>query len=480
MIFRLEPYFFFKKENSKMPNKISKVFYGTLIHSLSLTNLEILQNTLLGIDSSGKIAFIEKNVLDENTLNNIISQWEFPQQEVIRLSKRQFLLPGFIDTHTHAPQYPNAGTGMDLPLLDWLNKYTFPLERSYSSLSFAEKVYPMLVNNLLRSGTTTAVYFATIHLETSKYLARLVKEKGQRGFIGKVNMDCNSPEDYIETCDDSVELTEEFIKYVLNLEKEENGSRLVHPIITPRFAVSCSSQLMDSLGLLAKQYNMPIQSHLSENVAEINFISELFPHLPDYTTVYDHHGLLNEKTIMAHGVHLSLKERKLIKERNIGISHCPISNFAICSGVCNVRQLLDEGIKVGLGTDLSGGYSKSILNAIRNANIASRVVFMSASKANDESLNKSFPYLTLPELTYLATMGGAELVNLDKIIGNFLIGKEFDALLVDADAYQSPLDVFDDLDDIERIFEKFIFLGDERNLKSVYVKGKKVSGTDLM
>ncbi|CAB5393731.1 unnamed protein product [Rhizophagus irregularis] len=372
-----------------MPNKISKVFYGTLIHSLSLANLEILQNTLLGVDISGKIAFLEKNVLDEITLSHIISQWEFPEQEVIRLSKRQFLMPGFIDTHTHASQYPNAGT-----------------------------VYPIVVNNLLRSGTTTAVYFATIHLESSKYLARLVKEKGQRGFIGKVNMDCNSPENYIESLDNSVKSTEEFVKYVLNLEKDEgrgNGSRLVYPIITPRFAITCTSQLMNSLGLLAKKYNMPIQSHLSENIGEINFISELFPHLPDYTTVYDHHGLLNEKTIMAHGIHLSSKELKLIKERNIGISHCPTSNFAICSGVCNVRQLLDEGIKVGLGTDLSGGYSKSILNAIRNANIASRVVFMASSKVDDKPLNKSFPHLTLPELTYLATMGGAELVNLDKI-----------------------------------------------------------------
>ncbi|CAB5197094.1 unnamed protein product [Rhizophagus irregularis] len=406
-----------------------------------------------GVDISGKIAFLEKNVLDEITLSHIISQWEFPEQEVIRLSKRQFLMPGFIDTHTHASQYPNAGT-----------------------------VYPIVVNNLLRSGTTTAVYFATIHLESSKYLARLVKEKGQRGFIGKVNMDCNSPENYIESLDNSVKSTEEFVKYVLNLEKDEgrgNGSRLVYPIITPRFAITCTSQLMNSLGLLAKKYNMPIQSHLSENIGEINFISELFPHLPDYTTVYDHHGLLNEKTIMAHGIHLSSKELKLIKERNIGISHCPTSNFAICSGVCNVRQLLDEGIKVGLGTDLSGGYSKSILNAIRNANIASRVVFMASSKVDDKPLNKSFPHLTLPELTYLATMGGAELVNLDKIIGNFLIGKEFDALLIDPDACQSPLDIFDDLEDTERIFEKFIFLGDERNLKSVYVKGKKVSGTDL-
>ncbi|CAG8555036.1 1676_t:CDS:1 [Funneliformis caledonium] len=459
-----------------MSTKISKVFYGTLIHSLSLKSLEILQNTLLGIDCFGKIAFIEKDVLEEKILNEIIVQWKFPEEEVIRLSKWQFLMPGFIDTHTHAPQYPNAGTGMDLPLLDWLKRYTFPLERSYSSLSFAKKMYPTVVSRLLRNGTTTAVYFATTHLESSKYLAKLVKQNGQRGFVGKVNMDCNSPKDYVETLDDSVKSTEEFINYVLNLEEEKGESKLVYPIITPRFAITCTSQLMSSIGSLAKKYDIPIQSHLSENLDEIEFISELFPNLPDYTTVYDHHGLLNGKTIMAHGIHLSSKERKLIKERDVGISHCPNSNFAICSGLCNVRQLLNEGIKVGLGTDLSAGYSKSILNAVRNASIASRVIFMSHS-SNDN--DKSFPHLTLPELTYLATMGGAELVNLDKKIGNFLIGKEFDALLVDPNCNKSPLDIFDDFDDFERIFEKFMFLGDERNLKSIYVKGKKVSGTDF-
>ncbi|CAG8831105.1 2417_t:CDS:2, partial [Gigaspora rosea] len=125
---------------------------------------------------------------------------------VVRLTNRQFLLPGFVDTHTHASQYPNAGIGMDLPLLDWLKKYTFPLEQSYSSLNFAEKIYPIVVNHLLSCGTTTAVYFATIHLEASEFLAKIVQLKGQRGFIGKVNMDRKDPEiseTYVETTESS-------------------------------------------------------------------------------------------------------------------------------------------------------------------------------------------------------------------------------------------------------------------------------------
>nr|CAG8441123.1 15650_t:CDS:2 [Entrophospora candida] len=421
-----------------MYTKISLVFYGTLIHSLSLSNLEIIQDALLGVDTLGKIAFVEKNV--------------------IRLTKKQFLMPGFVDTHTHAPQYPNAGTGMDLPLLEWLKKYTFPLEKSYSSMDFTKKIYPIVVNHLLRNGTTTAVYYATIHLEASKYLVDVINQKGQRAFVGKINMDCNSPIDYIEeNVESSIKDTEHFVEYVLN-----------------------------SIGTLAKKYDIPIQSHLSENTAELELVKKLFPHIKNYTAVYDHYGLLNHQAIMAHGIHLSSEERKLLRQRKVGISHCPNSNFALRSGVCNVRRLLNDGIKVGLGTDISGGHAKSMLDAIRSASTASRVIHMASSEKegeecddNDNSIS-AYSSLTLSELTYLATMGGAELVNLQNVIGNFIIGKEFDALWVDPEAKNSPLDIFDDIDDaLERIFEKFLFLGDERNLKAVFVKGRRVSGTDI-
>ncbi|CAJ0758659.1 16810_t:CDS:2 [Entrophospora sp. SA101] len=378
--------------------------------------------------------------------------------EVIRLTKKQFLMPGFVDTHTHAPQYPNAGTGMDLPLLEWLKKYTFPLEKSYSSMDFTKKIYPIVVSHLLRNGTTTAVYYATIHLEASKYLVDVINQKGQRAFVGKINMDRNSPIDYIEeNVESSIKDTEHFVEYVLN-----------------------------SIGTLAKKYDIPIQSHLSENTAELEFVKKLFPHIKNYTAVYDHYGLLNHQAIMAHGIHLSSEERKLLRQRKVGISHCPNSNFALRSGVCNVRQLLNDGIKVGLGTDISGGHAKSMLDAIRSASTASRVIHMASSEKEDEEYDdndnsiSAYSSLTLSELTYLATMGGAELVNLQNVIGNFIIGKEFDALWVDPEAKNSPLDIFDNIDDaLERIFEKFIFLGDERNLKAVFVKGRRVSGTDI-
>ncbi|RHZ75785.1 hypothetical protein Glove_209g148 [Diversispora epigaea] len=475
-----------------MTRIISQIFYGTLIHSLSLTKLSIIPNALLGIDKFGKIAFVEENITNEQNINDILSKWNINEEKIIRLTKRQFLIPGFVDTHIHAPQFPNAGTGLDLPLLEWLNKYTFPLEKSYSSLEFAKNVYPVVINNLLRNGTTTAVYFSTIHLESSKYLAKLIHEKGQRGFLGKVNMDRNCPNDYIETIESSIEDTKNFVEYVMNLDEKDmkdvkgdeesitnQVTRLVTPIITPRFAISCSSELLHSLSKLAQEYDLPIQSHLSENKDEIKFVKNLFPNLKDYTSVYEHHNLLNQKTIMAHGIYLSSDERNLIKNLKVGISHCPNSNFSLSSGICDVRKLLNDNIKVGLGTDISGGFGKSILDSIRNASVASKVIHFSNQNDDRDNNNKN-SHLTLPELFYLSTMGGANLVNLENVIGNFEVGKEFDALLIDPESPQSPIDIFDyDDDNIERIFEKFIFLGDERNISRVYVQGNFVSGTEF-
>ncbi|CAG8788433.1 10682_t:CDS:2, partial [Racocetra fulgida] len=234
------------KKQWNLSSYISQIFYGTLIHSLSLTELKIIFNAVLGVDNCGKIAFLEPNVSNEQTLCDIIKRWGSTKDK-------------------HAPQYPNAGTGMDLPLLDWLNKYTYPLEKKFSSIEFAKKIYPIVVNQLLRCGTTTAVYYATIHLESSKYLADVVQQKGQRGFIGKVNMDRNNPHDYVETMESSVRDTVQFVKYIQSLE-----SSLITPIITPRSVLSCTPDLLKSLGDISKDFQIPIQSHLSENLAEID------------------------------------------------------------------------------------------------------------------------------------------------------------------------------------------------------------------
>ena len=353
-----------------------------------------------------------------------------------------------------------------MPLLEWLDTYTFPRESKFADRDYARKLYTKAVARSLRNGTTSACWFATIHLEACKELVDIILQQGQRAYVGKVNMNQNSPDFLVETTESSVRDTRAFIEYAqaANPSTEEDASSsssaLVTPIITPRFAISCNSELLTQLGQLATEYDLPIQSHLCENMNEIGFTMSLFPESVNYTAVYADHGLLNERTIMAHCVHMKDEELDLMKEKNAGISHCANSNFNLKSGMADVRKMLNKDIKVGLGTDVAGGYSPSILEALRASRTCSVARDMESS-------------LVVAELFYLATVGGARVMELEKTIGNFEVGKEFDAILVNTAVENSPVDVFDH-DTVETKFEKYLFVGDDRNNEKIFVQGKEV------
>ncbi|KAI8582744.1 hypothetical protein K450DRAFT_226702 [Umbelopsis ramanniana AG] len=445
------------------------VFHGTVIHSLSPSDLEINENAVVVVNvATGKIVLMERKVDKLNEFLSGLSLLENKQYNVNVLKKDQFILPGFIDTHAHAPQFSYAATGMDLPLLDWLDTYTFPKEAEYAESEHAQNVYSKVVDRFLSCGTTTCSWFATIHLEASKILTDVIEEKGQRAYIGKVNMDQNSPDYYIEKTESSVSDTRTFIEYV-----QAKNNELLTPIITPRFAISCTSPLLKALGDLAKEYQVPIQSHLCENVAEIEFTQSLFPNSVNYTAVYDDHGLLNDKTIMAHCVHMTEDELKLIKEREAGVSHCPNSNFNLQSGVADIRHYLDLDIKCSLGTDVAGGFATSILDAMRSAFTASNTIGILKSQYGNRS-PKPYKALDAKELIYLATLGGAKVVGMEDKIGNFKVGKDFDALVVDA-SDNGPVRLFRH-DGAWETLQKFLFTGDERCLSHVYVRGRRVAG----
>jgi len=287
---------------------------------------------------------------------------------------------------------------------------------------------------------------------------------GQRAFVGKVCMDMNTtvPE-YKETTEESIKETERFVSRML----QKNYSR-VKPIMTPRFSLSCSETLLGKLGNMAKTHNLHIQSHISENVNEVEAVKNLFPDYKNYTDVYDRNNLLTNKTVMAHGCYLSTEELQVFKERGAAISHCPNSNLSLSSGFLNVLEVLKHDVKIGLGTDVAGGYSASMLDAIRRAVMVSNILLI--SKINEKSL-------TLKEVFRLATLGGSQALGLDKEIGNFEVGKEFDALLINPKASDSPIDLFSgDLvgDTSEAVIQKFLYLGDDRNIEEVYVGGKQV------
>ncbi len=346
---------------------------GPIIHSLGLKQLEIIPKAILLADQqSGKILQVVK---EEVNVNHVLEKYRIQksQCELFPLKEGQFLMSGFVDVHTHAPQYMNCGIGIDKPLLEWLEAYTFDTESRCSDLNFATELYEKCVSKHLRNGTTTCVYYGTIHKDATLILADICIKKQQRSFVGKVNMNQHSPPNYVEHTIDSINSTKEFIDTLLK-NQENNKTPLVNPILTPRFIPTSSPALLRELGKLLKIYpKLLVQSHLSENWSEVQWVKQLHPQIEHYLQVYDEYGLLPQnQSIMAHAIHLSDKEIHLLKRKNVLVAHCPLSNFTLNSGILNVRRLLQENIMVGLGTDCSAGYAPSMLNAIRSTLIASQ------------------------------------------------------------------------------------------------------------
>ncbi|PKX93346.1 chlorohydrolase family protein [Aspergillus novofumigatus IBT 16806] len=403
--------------------------------------------------------------------------------EVVRAreERNEFFFPGFIDTHIHAPQYPNSGIFGSSTLLDWLETYTFPLESSFSDTSKARAVYSRVIARTLANGTTCASYFATIHVPATNLLASLCHARGQRALIGRVCMDNPSfcPDYYLDPSpESSVTKSKETIAHIHSIDPD---STLIKPILTPRFAPTCSPPALRGLAQLAQSYNPPlhIQTHLSENTGEVSLVRELFPQSKDYTSVYDDFGLLTPRTILAHAVHLSPSERELIAARGAKVSHCPASNSALGSGICAVRKLLEAGVEVGLGTDVSGGYNCSVLEAVRQGCLVSRLLRHSRTDDTGDGDDGAVPCYA----------GGAAVVDLAEEIGGFEVGMSFDAQMVrlghthssaaqpTAAAEHGVVDVFGWESWTEKV-HKWVWTGDDRNVRAVWVRGRLVHSLD--
>ena len=340
----------FSLYRSSLPNIADLlIIRGNFVDTPVLGSIRIRTDHAMTI-YKGKIIFIgQASDIDQSMFGNTSNCLDLrtdPQSNQV-----QFIFPGFVDTHCHAPQYPNIGIFGNTTLLDWLNKYTFPLENELArDMTKAEIVYRNVINKTLSNGTTTIAYYATIGKESTMLLADLCLKMGQRAFVGKVCMDMNAPEYYTETHAKCINDNVDLIKDIRNMNKSCSKEKFVEPIITPRFAPMVSSKTMKELGGLSKNYDVPIQTHLSETFNEIDLVMKTFPECDNYTNVYDRYGLLTDKTVLAHCIHLTEEEAAVIRERNAGVSHCPVSNSSITSGECKVRWLLKRGIKVSLGT----------------------------------------------------------------------------------------------------------------------------------
>lgn len=396
------------------------IFVGTFVHTPAPSTLQIMENAAVFVDEDGVIAHIDIDTSSPDArLNNDLEEWSGAELIFTRPSENEFFFPGFVDTHIHASQYPNAGVFGNSTLLDWLEKYTFPIEASLANPDKARRVYGRCIQRTLANGTTTAAYYATRSVESTNLLADLCLKAGQRAFVGRCNMDQNAPSYYIdEDVETAVRDTEATIAHCRKVDPE---GKIVRPIVTPRFGPTCTAELLKGLGDYAKKENIFVQTHISENKAEIAWVNALFPTSKGYADVYETAGLLHDRTILAHAIHLTDEEIELIHSRGCGIAHCPVSNLALSSGNARVRALLEKGIKVGLGTDMSGGYSPSVLESVRQATLVSRMVAMTEGEEAK---------LSLTEALYLGTRGGAEVMGLGDKVGAFKVGMQWDAILV--------------------------------------------------
>lgn len=452
----------------KMKAKIA--IHGSIIHSISESEAEVINRGLLIVNAEGRIALLERDV-SEDRVTKILSDHGLDEisQEVRFLKRGEFLIPGFVDTHNHAPQWGQRGLGRGLQILEWLDTITFPNESKFRDANYARKMYTSCVDGFIKQGITTASYYGSLHGPATKILADICHARGQRAFVGKCNMNRNSPEFYRDaSTEESLQLTADFINHVETLDPL---GELVTPILTPRFAISCEPELLEGLGkIAAEKPHLPIQTHFNEAESEIAATLGLFPQFSNEADLYEHYGLLGGRSILAHCTHMTEYEFERLKILKCGVAHCPIANTTVGGGfmAAPVREYLRRGIKVGLGTDSGGGFSSSILDAMRQAFIVSNARELMSKGAE--------PCLTLHECFYLATLGGARVCGLEKEIGNFELGKQFDALVINTvdEKFKGVVTFIEDEDLLPVIFEKFLMSGDDRNIAEVFVQGRSI------
>ena len=372
------------------------------------------------------------------------------------------IFPGMIDLHLHAPQYAFRGMCMDLELMDWLNRYTFPEEEKYENIEYAGKAYDIFVDALKKSATTRACIFATRHRYATELLMEKMENSGLISYVGKVNMDREASEGLTEkSAEMSAYETFGWLNAVVG--KYERTK----PILTPRFIPCCTDKLMEELREIQMAYGIPVQSHLSESKGEIEFVKFLRPESEFYGDSYNEYDLFGKnddidtdvKTVMAHCVWSTEDEVELMRKNGVFVAHCPASNMNLTSGIAPIRKYIDKGLEIGLGSDIAGGQSESIFRAITDA--------IQVSKMYYKMVDESYKPIVFSEAFYLATKGGGKFFG---NVGSFECGYEFDAIVMDDTIIPHP----QSLNLAERM-ERAVYLGlDTKNITAKFVAGKKI------
>ena len=416
-----------------------KIYHANIIYTPESSRFEVVPNGYIAVDN-GKVEGVYHK-LPQHLSNYPVTDFG-----------DRLLIPAMNDMHVHAPQYRNQGIAMDEELLPWLQNYTFPEELKYADTKYAERMYRHFIHDLWRFGTMRIVAFASVHLESTKLLMHLLSEAGMGGFVGKVNMNRDCPTGLQESVDDALKACNELVK---EFGAENN---LVHPIITPRFIPSCTPELLEACGDMGRRYHLPVQSHLSENLGEIELVKNLEHESCHYADAYKRYGLLGETpTIMAHCVWTDGAELEMLRKCGVMIAHCPTSNLNLASGMAPIRRFLNAGIPVGLGSDISGGHELSIFRMM--------VYAIQVSKMHYQR-DKSYKYLSLAEAFWMATKSAGRFFGK---VGSFEPGYDFDALVID----DEDLLIDNNYTLLQRL-ERFVYIGDDRHITARYCQGDDI------
>lgn len=433
-------------------NNTTKAFRGEILHFLS----DPAKDETNSYQHFADGVLIVKNGLVEqlgeaqDILPNLADDVE------VTIHDNGILMPGFVDTHIHFPQTEIIGSYGE-QLLEWLDTYTFPTEAQFGDKDFALPRAQFFLDQLLQNGTTTALVFGTVHPESVDAFFERAEKMNLRMICGKVMMDRNAPDNLTDTAQSSYDESKALIE-------KWHGKGRLHYAVTPRFAPTSTSEQLHKAGDLLKEYpDVFMHTHLSENENECAWVKELFPECENYLDVYDKHGLLSKRSVFAHGIHLCDSEYQRLSDTDSSLSYCPTSNLFLGSGLFNLKKAEAYNVDVGLGTDVGGGTSFSQLQTL---NEAYKIQQLRGEK------------LTALKSFFLATLGGAQALDLDSKIGNFETGKEADFVVLDyqsTDLMRVRMNKSKDL--LERLFV-MTTLGDDRAIKATYVMGEQMHDRD--
>jgi guanine deaminase len=375
------------------------------------------------------------------------------------------LMPGLVDLHAHLPQIPNAGLGSGLDLLTWLDRYIFPLERAYDR-SVAEQQAPLAFRAFAAAGTTTVVAYAALWEDSTDAAFAAAEAHGIRAVIGKVMMDRLSYDTEI----DPGEILETSLRQSDRLASRwhgADGGRLSYAF-APRFAVSCSAEMLRESAKLAARHGAYWQTHLSEDAGEISEVARLFPDAIDYLDVYDRAGALGARTILAHAIHLSPREVARLVESDARVAYCPASNLFLSSGMMPLAAYRAAGMTMGLGSDVAAGPEISIFSVMRAGAVTQRALEVTGHSGRTDALHPL-------DWLRLGSLEGARALGLEGAIGSVEAGKDADLIAIDP-RFTSPLPTDDPPEAADELASRLVFRPHPNMVRGAWVRGRLLAG----